>query len=144
MDEKRAPIPRAIARDDKPSPIDARRRRGVVLIVAGLVAGAALFVALIVLRRIGVIEPRTTEYVRRGVTVRESTYSGVWGIPVLPPLFTTLIGAIQLLTGRSLRDLAKAYETMSAGRRFVVSVLVVALALALIGSLVAIAFAIIL
>ena len=112
--------------------------------MAGFAAGAALLVALIVLSRIGVIEPRTTEYVRGGVTVRESTYSGAWGIPVLPPLFATLIGSIQLLTGRSLRDLANAYETMSAGRRFVVSVLVVALALALIGCLVAIAFAIML
>jgi len=60
------------------------------------------------------------------------------------PLFTTLIGAIQLVTGRSLSDLGRAYETMSGGRRFVVSVLVVALALAVIATLVAIAFAVIL
>ena len=60
------------------------------------------------------------------------------------PLFTTLIGAIQRVTVRSLSDLGHAYETMSGGRRCVGSVLVVALALAVIATLVASAFAVIL
>ena len=138
-------LPSAIARDGKPSPFAPRRLRGLVLIAAGLAAGAALFVGLIVLSRIGVIGPRITEWTTRdGVTVRETRYGSAWAVPMVVPLFTTLIGAIQLVTGRSLSDLGRAYETMSGGRRFVVSVLVVALALAVIATLVAIAFAVIL
>lgn len=137
-------IPTAVARDGKPSPFHARRLRGLLLIAAGLAVGVALFVALIVLSRIGVIQPRITEHVVGAVAVREATYSGTWALPIVVPLFTTLIGAIQLLTGRSLKDLGHSYETMSGGRRFVVSVLVVALALAVIATLVAIAFAVIL
>ena len=137
-------IPTAVARDGGPSPFHARRRRGLVLIVAGLVAGGALFVVLIALSRMGAIRPRVTEHLLGNVTIRESSYSGIWALPIVAPLFTTLIGAIQVVTGRSLKDLGNAYETMSGGRRFVVSVLVVALALAVIGSLVAIAFAIML
>ena len=144
VSEQPATLPVAVARDGQPSPFHARRRRGLFLIVAGILVGAALVVALMVLSRLGVIEPRVTERVLGGVTIRESTYSGAWAVTVVVPLFTTLIGTLQVITGRSLRDLGKAYETMSGGRRFVVSVLVIALALAVIGSIVAIAFAILL
>ena len=137
-------IPTAVARDGGPSPFHARRRRGLVLIAAGIVFGGALFVILIVSSQLGVIRPWVTVRVLGNVTIRESSYLGIWALPVVVPLFTTLIGAIQVITGRSLKDLGNAYGTMSGGRRFVVSVLVVALALAVIGSLVAVAFAMIL
>jgi hypothetical protein len=140
----RPSVPVAIARDGKPSPFVARRVRGLVLIAIGLAIGVGLFAALIVLARIRVIGPRVTEWTHHGVTVRETRYGGVWAVPMIVPLFTTLIGAIQLVTGRSLRDLGNAYETMSGGRRFVVSFLVVGLALAVIAVLVAIAFAVLL
>lgn len=110
------------------------------MIVAGVAAGAAVFVALIALSRMGVIAPTVTERVKHGLVVRESKYSAVWGLPIVIPLFTTLIGMVKIITGRPLKELATAYETMSGGRRFVVSVLVVTLALGVIFGLVAIAF----
>lgn len=109
------------------------RRRGLVLIVVGLGIGVAVFVALIVLSKLGVIQPR-----------RDGIYSRIWGLPAVPVLWLTILGAIQLLTGRSFKELGAAYSTMSGARRFVVSVLVVALALAVIVTIVAIAFAIML
>jgi hypothetical protein len=121
-----------------------QRKRGLLLIAIGIAVGAAFFVALIALSHMGVIAPTVTERIRHGLVVRESQYSPMWGIPVMIPLFTTLIGLIKLVTGRSFPELASAYDTMSGGRRFVVSVLVLALALAVIGGLVAIAFAIML
>jgi hypothetical protein len=124
--------------------INPQRRRGLLLIIVGIAVGAALFVALIALSHLGVIAPRITERILNGVVIRESKYSAIWGVPVVAPLFATLIGGIQVITGRSLAEFGNAYETMSGGRRFVVSVLVVALALAVILTLAGIAFAIML
>ena len=120
------------------------RRRGLLLIAGGLAVGAALFVGLILLSKLGVIEPSVTERVVRGVTVRKTKYSMLWGIPAVVPLFTTLLGSIQLITGKSFTQLGAAYETMTGGKKFVASVLVIALAVAVIMTLAGIAFAIML
>ena len=144
MSASRGVEPKGVARDDGSPRSSGQRRRGLLLIIVGIAVGTALFVALIALSHLGVIAPRVTERVLNGVTIRESKYSAIWGVPVVAPLFTTLLGAIQVITGRSLTEFGNAYATMSGGRRFVVSVLVVALALAVIFSLVGIAFAIML
>lgn len=124
--------------------VPGERRKGLVLVAAGAAFGAVYFGVLIALSHMGVIEPEITERVRHGVLVRSASYNAIWGIPFVIPLFTTLFGLIRVVTGRPFAQLAKAYETMSGGRRFVVSVLVVALALVVIFGLVAIAFAIML
>lgn len=117
------------------------RVKGLVSIAIGLAIGAVLFGVLIVLSKAGIIEPTIrTEHIG-GVAVEKSSYSAIWGIPAVPPLFTTVFGLIQLVTGKPMAELARSYDTMSGGKRFVVSVLVVALAVAVIGCLVAIAFA---
>ena len=103
-----------------------------------------MFVALIALRELGVIEPDVTQHVRHGVVVTKTRYPAYWGIPAIVPLFATLLGTIQIISGRSFRELGKAYETTTGGRRFLLGVLVVALAVAVIGGFVAIAFAIML
>ncbi len=121
-----------------------QRKRGLVLILIGVAIGAGLFVALIALSRMGVIAPEVTEHIRHGVVVRELTYSKIWGLPIVVPLFTTMIGLVSVITGRTFGELAHAYETTSGGKRFLASVLVVALALGVIFGLVAIAFAIML
>lgn len=102
-----------------------------MLIAGGIGVGVAVMVALVALSHAGVIEPRTRA-------------SRLWGLPFVVPLFTTLLGAVKLVTGRRFGELGAAYETMSGAGRFVVSVLVVALAFAMIAVLVAIAFAIML
>ena len=108
--------------------LNEHRRRGLLLIVGGVVVGVALFVGILALQRIGWIAPSVKERVVNGVTIRTTKYSGIWAVPAIVPLFSTLLGTIQLLTGRSLTRLGEAYETMSGGRRFIVSVLVIALA----------------
>jgi hypothetical protein len=120
------------------------RRRGVLLIIGGLAVGTALFAALIGLWKLGVIEPSVSERIINGVTVRKTKYPTYWGIPAVVPLFTTLLGLIQVITGRSLTQLGAAYEVMTGGKKFVVSVLVIALAVAVIMLLAGIAFAIML
>ncbi len=126
------------------SSLHASRRRGLLLIAGGLAIGAALFVGLIVLSKAGVLEPSVTERVVNGVTVRKTRYPMFWGIPAIVPLFTTLLGLIQVITGRSLTQLGGAYEAMTGGKKFVVSVLVIALAVGVIMTLAMIAFAIML
>lgn len=130
--------------DARDALVPTRRRRGLLLIIGGLAVGAALFVGLMVLSKAGVIKPSVSERVVNGMTVRKTEYAMFWGIPAIVPLFTTLLGLIQVTTGRSLTQLGAAYETMTGGKKFVVSVLVIALAVAVIMTLVMIAFAIML
>ncbi|MFT3693852.1 MAG: hypothetical protein QM831_11975 [Kofleriaceae bacterium] len=134
----RESIPTAVARDGGPSPFAARRKRGALLIVGGLALGVALVGVLVLLERVGLLRPRYSEYTQGNVLVQKTQYSPIWVVPLIVPLFTTLIGSAQLITGRSMGDLANAYQTMSGFGRFVVSVLVVAVALAIIGCIVAI------
>jgi hypothetical protein len=130
--------------DARDAPVRSPRRRGLLLIVGGLVVGGALFVGLIALSKLGVIKPSVSERIVNGMTVRRTSYPMFWGIPAIVPLFTTLLGLIQVVTGRSLTQLGAAYETMTGGKKFVVSALVIALAVAVIMVLAAIAIAIML
>jgi hypothetical protein len=140
-------LPKAVTHrdgDERPRVLTGPRRRGLLLIAGGAAVGVALFVALIVLSRLGVIGPTTTERVVNGLTIRVHSYSTIWGVPIVVPLFSTLVGLIQVITGLPMKEFGGAYASMSGGRRLVVSVLVVALALGVIGTLVAIVFSIML
>lgn len=120
------------------------RKRGLLIIAGGFAIGAAMFVALILLSKIGVIKPDVSERIQNGVVVTKTRYPAFWGIVVVPPLFATLYGLIQVVTGRSFGDFGKVYETTTGFRRFLLSVLVLALALGVISGFVFIAFAIML
>ncbi len=103
-----------------------------------------MFVALIALSKVGIIKPDVSERIVNGVVITKTRYPMFWGIPAIVPLFTTLAGLIQIVSGASLTKLGEAYASTTSVRRFLLSVLVIALALGVIFGFVGIAFAIML